>query len=66
MVSCTGSECHFIKASLSSLIKNYDNKTKIGEMGSLNKLEVMIDEEVRIKEKCYKLTVNRLGDLLNI
>lgn len=66
MVSCTGAECHFVKAPMASLIKNYDSKTKIGEMGSQNKLEVMIDDDVRIKERCVKLTVNRLGDLLNI
>ncbi|MBQ0147762.1 MAG: type II CRISPR RNA-guided endonuclease Cas9, partial [Flavobacteriaceae bacterium] len=63
MVSSTGSECHFIKANISSLIKNYDAKSKIGEMGSLNKLEVIIDGISRIKEKCWKLKVDRLGNI---
>lgn len=63
MVSSTGSECHFVKANISSLIKNYDAKTKIGELGSLNKLEVTIDALYRIKEKCIKLKVDRLGNI---
>lgn len=63
MVSSTGSECHFIKATISSLIKNYDAKTKIGEMGSLNKLEVTIEGNHRIKESCIRLKVDRLGNI---
>lgn len=64
MVSCTGSECHFISNSLASLIKNYDSKSKIGELGSLNKQETTMDLNViRIKENCVKLTVDRLGNV---
>ncbi|WP_410222186.1 type II CRISPR RNA-guided endonuclease Cas9 [Pedobacter sp.] len=63
MVSSTGSECHFIKNNISSLIKSYDAKTKIGELGSLNKLEVTIDNLYRIKEVCIKLQVDRLGNI---
>lgn len=66
MVSCTGKECHFIKANISSLIKSYDAKSKIGELGSLNKLEVSIDGEFRIKETCAKLKIDRLGNIINI
>jgi CRISPR-associated endonuclease Csn1 len=63
MVSSTGSECHFIKANIASLIKNYDAKSKIGELGSLNKLEVTINGDCRIKEVCFKLKVDRLGNI---
>ncbi len=63
MVSSTGGKCHFVHNSISSLIKNYDAKTKIGELGSLNKLEVTIDGIYRIKEVCIKLKVDRLGNI---
>lgn len=65
MVSSTGKVCHFIPAKISSLIKNYDAKTKIGEIGSLNKQETTINTEVpiRIKETCIKLKVDRLGNI---
>ncbi len=63
MVSSTGSECHFIHSKISSLIKSYDAKTKIGEFGSLNKLEMTLDNSVRIKELCVKLKIDRLGNI---
>ncbi|MGC4129649.1 MAG: HNH endonuclease domain-containing protein [Bergeyella sp.] len=68
MVSSTGSECHFIHSNIASLIKSYDAKSKIGEFGSLNKLETTIDIEniVRIKEVCIKLKVDRLGNISKI
>lgn len=63
MVSSSGSECFFVQNSIASLIKNYDSKSKIGELGSLNKLEVTLESGVRIKEKCIKIKVNRIGDI---
>lgn len=63
MVSSTGRECHFVQANIASLIKSYDAKTKIGELGSLNKLEVDVNNTVRIKESCIKLKVDRLGNI---
>ncbi|QPH40649.1 type II CRISPR RNA-guided endonuclease Cas9 [Pedobacter endophyticus] len=64
MVSSTGSECHFIQSTIASLIKSYDAKSKVGEMGSLNKLEITIDTNpIRIKETCIKLKVDRLGNI---
>lgn len=63
MVSCTGKKCHFIRASISSLIKSYDSKSKFGELGSLNKLETTMDNSTRIKEHCVKLNIDRLGNL---
>lgn len=66
MVSCTGSECHFLLSTISSLIKNYDAKSKIGEMGSLNKQETDIDNNIRIKERCWKLRCDRLGNLSKV
>ncbi|MCU0418978.1 MAG: type II CRISPR RNA-guided endonuclease Cas9 [Cyclobacteriaceae bacterium] len=66
MVSCTGRECHFVSASISSLIKPYDAKSKIGELGSLNKLETTLDlsKSIRIKETCLKITVDRIGNVI--
>lgn len=62
MVSSTGSECHFIHNNISKLIKNYDTKNKLGEFGSLNKSELSMDN-FRIKEWCWKLSVNRIGNV---
>ncbi len=67
MVSCTGSECHFIYQSISALIKNYDSKSKYGEFGSLNKQEITIEQPyVRIKERCVKLKIDKLGNLKKV
>ena len=63
-VSFTGNECHFVKSTIASLIKSYDAKSKIGELGSLNKLEVTISGDSRIKEVCIKLKVDRLGNII--
>ncbi len=65
MVSSTGNECHFIPNHVSTLIKSYDSKTKKGEFGSLNKSEKSIDE-YKIKEICWKLKVDRLGNILKV
>ncbi len=66
MVSSTGTECHFIQSCISTLIKTYDAKSKLGELGSLNKLETTINTEgtLRIKEKCLKIEVDRLGNII--
>jgi CRISPR-associated endonuclease Csn1 len=68
MVSCTGSECHFVPNTISSLVKNYDSKSKIGELGSLNKQEttILTEDLIRIKERCIKLNVDRLGHLTKV
>ncbi|TNE80047.1 MAG: type II CRISPR RNA-guided endonuclease Cas9 [Bacteroidetes bacterium] len=63
MVSSTGNECHFIPVNVSALIKNYDAKTKIGEFGSLNKQEITLLGDQRIKEVCVKLNVDRIGNI---
>lgn len=65
MVSSTGSACHFVNSKIASLIKNYDAKTKIGELGSINKLEttMTLGNAQRIKEVCIKLKVDRLGSI---
>lgn len=64
MVSSTGSECHFVNDKIASLIKGYDAKSKIGELGSLNKLETTTDKSsLRIKEYCFKLKIDRLGNI---
>ncbi len=64
MISSTGSECHFVRSEIASLIKGYDAKDKFGELGSLNKLETTMEKDrIRIKEKCLKLVSDRLGNL---
>ena len=59
---------HFEKMYISfcRLYKNYDAKTKIGELGSQNKLEVTICKGIRIKEVCIKLKVDRLGNISKV
>lgn len=65
MISCSEKECYFIQNSVASLIKRYDSKTKIGEFGSLNKMEKAITGEV-IKLLCWKLDVDLLGNITTI
>lgn len=65
MVSCTGNECHFIQEHVATLVKNYDSKSKIGEFGSLNKMEIDIFGN-RIKDKCWKLNIDRLGNIKKV
>lgn len=66
MVSSTGSECHFVQVNISYLIKSYDAKSKIGELGSLNKMETTMDSKFRIKEVCLKVNIDRLGNINQI
>lgn len=65
MVSCTGSKCHFVRNDIASLIKQYDDKTKYGELGSENKMENAITGE-QIKKVCLKLQIDRLGNIIKI
>ncbi|MEX0983309.1 MAG: type II CRISPR RNA-guided endonuclease Cas9 [Bacteroidales bacterium] len=62
MVSCSGTECYFMKNSIASLVKSYDSKTKIGEFGSLNKMEKSVDG-ITIKSVCWKIKLDRLGTI---
>lgn len=66
MISSSGSECYFRQAYFSTLIKKYDSKTKIGELSSNNKLETTTDGKIRIKESCWKLEVNRIGQIAKV
>lgn len=66
MVSSTGSECHFVQSNVATLIKTYDSKNKFGEFGSLNKMEVDLGGENRIKEKCWKIENDRLGNIIKV
>jgi CRISPR-associated endonuclease Csn1 len=65
MVSSTGNECHFIQEHVSTLIISYNSKSKLGEFGSLNKMEIDM-YGIRIKEVCWKLKVDRLGNVLEV
>ena len=62
MVKTSGKECYFIPIRISNLIKQYDSKTKFGELGSQNKLQTTIEGE-KIVIKCIKLKVDRLGNI---
>ena len=57
-------ECYFTKYNIASLIKQYDAKSKFGELESQNKLQTtMCTERLKIIERCIKLKVDRLGNI---
>lgn len=67
MEKASGSECYFIRYDIASLIKQYDSKSKLGELSSQNKLETTMDVDAkRIKEVCWKLKVDRLGNITRV
>ncbi len=68
MEKSTDIVCYFIRNNISSLIKQYDNKSKFGELSSQNKLETTMElnENVRIKDVCWKLVVDRLGKIKHV
>jgi CRISPR-associated endonuclease Csn1 len=57
MVSSSGNQAFFMRNDISTPIANKK------EFGPLNKLEKSIDERM-IKERCWKLKVNRLGKIV--
>ena len=59
MVSCTGSECHFVPYYVASPIVN-----KV-EYSSLNKIGRSLTGEM-IKDVCIRLKVDRLGNIKGI
>lgn len=64
LVKMSGKECYFIRFDIASLIVNYDPKTKIGELGSQNKLiTTMNSESIKIVDRCWKLKSDRIGNL---
>lgn len=63
MVSCTGKQCFFVLSTVARTIIN-DNKLKIHEFSSLNKMEKSIDG-ITIKEVCIKLRIDTLGQIGN-
>ena len=68
MEKASKGECYFVRHDFAILIKQYDSKSKFGELSSQNKLETTIDLEnpIRIKEKCWKLKVDRLGNIVGV
>ena len=59
MVSCTGFQCHFLPHTLASIILNGK------EFTSINKSERDL-EGTMIKQNCWKLQVNRLGEIIDV
>ena len=59
MVSCTGNRLYAIPNNIAKPIKNKF------EFSSLNKLEFDLDKN-SIKERCWKLNVNRLGNIIRV
>ncbi|WP_407508579.1 type II CRISPR RNA-guided endonuclease Cas9 [Elizabethkingia anophelis] len=58
----SGSECYFVRQDIAYLIKQYDAKTKIGELESQNKLQVTMSEDRgKIVNTCIKINCDRLG-----
>jgi CRISPR-associated endonuclease Csn1 len=64
MVKTSGKECYFIRYDIAGLIKQYDAKSKTGELGSQNKLITTMDiNSFKIVDRCWKLKSDRLGNL---
>ncbi|WP_299178414.1 type II CRISPR RNA-guided endonuclease Cas9 [uncultured Chryseobacterium sp.] len=60
----SGVECYFVRQDIAYLIKQYDAKTKIGELESQNKLQVtMTDDRIKIADVCLKINCDRLGNI---
>ena len=59
MVSSSGNQCFFIKSDVSTSIVNKN------EFSALNKMEKSI-EGLMIKDCCWKLQVNRVGEIVKI
>ena len=60
----SGTECYFVRNDIAFLIKQYDAKTKLGELESQNKLQTtMCKERIKIADVCIKLNIDRLGNI---
>ncbi|WP_159800468.1 type II CRISPR RNA-guided endonuclease Cas9 [Flavobacterium sp. MK4S-17] len=60
----SGTESYFVRHDIAYLIKQYDAKTKLGELESQNKLQTtMTPDRMKISEFCIKLNVDRLGNI---
>jgi len=59
MVSCTGSQCMFVRNDVANSIVNKF------EFSSLNKMEKSM-EGTMIKDVCWKLKVDRLGKIIEV
>jgi CRISPR-associated endonuclease Csn1 len=59
MVSCTGSQCMFVRNDVANPIVNKE------EFSPLNKMEKSI-EGVMIKDSCWKIKVDRLGNIIAV
>ncbi len=60
----SGTECYFVRQDIAYLIKQYDAKTKIGELESQNKLQVtMTEDRIKIADFCLKINCDRLGNI---
>jgi CRISPR-associated endonuclease Csn1 len=60
MVSSSGPQCFFLRNDISKPIQNKF------EFSPLNKTERDINNEIMIKDRCLKLEVNRLGQIISI
>ncbi|MFP9117694.1 type II CRISPR RNA-guided endonuclease Cas9 [Flavobacterium sp. RNTU_13] len=60
----SGTESYFVRHDIAYLIKQYDAKTRLGELESQNKLQTtMTPDRMKISEFCVKLNVDRLGNI---
>ena len=60
MVSSSGTQCFFIRNDIATTIKNKF------EFSALNKMEKDFNNEIMIKDRCIKLKVNRLGQIVKV
>ncbi len=67
MKKASGVECYFTPNNYSKLICPYNSKSKIGELGSQNRVMKTINEhEIKIQASCWKLIVDRLGQVVGV
>jgi CRISPR-associated endonuclease Csn1 len=71
MVSCTGGECHFIPAvSASEIAKNENGTNSKSERIQSKLLSIpLLDEKdkgIMIKNRCWKIKVDRLGNIIKV
>jgi len=60
MVSSSGTQCFFIRNDIATTIKNKF------EFSALNKTERDFNNEIMLKDRCIKLKVNRLGQIVKV
>lgn len=64
-VKSINNQFYFLPLNVSTLIVSYDSKNKLGEFMSQGCSEYTIDNQILIKERCIKIKVDRLGNIIH-